>query len=542
MSQRTRLSTGLLIISFIFVLSAADDVPAGDLNGDGTADLVVGIYHEDVGAEENAGSVNTIFGSPNGLTTAGAEFVNQDLGLIDTAEAWDSFGRDLALGDFNGDGLADRAIGVHWEDFSGLLRPGAVHVLYSGIGSPALPEQFWTQANATGASIPEEWDIFGCALASGDFNGDGYDDLAVGSAGEDVNTTEGAGAVVVLFGTESGLVGTGSQWWISSFLDGELQEGATFGDRLVAGDFDADGFDDLAISAPHYQLGEVDNAGAVFIAYGGTAGLENRSSADLWYQGRYGIEDEPETYDRFGRSLASADFNCDGFDDLAIGVPEEDIGAIGNAGAFHVLYGSQVGITSAGAGFFHQDNFDAHSDAETSDKLGFAMAAGYITGDGCAELVVAAAHETIDTAEYAGMVHLLWGRPGGLTGMPAAWFTEDDLSPGSPVETGEHFGAAVAVGDFDGDGFDDLAIGAPGEDLVDGASVVEDAGTIFVMRGVKNGISLGAATFDQCTGIPGDCEAEDDFGGSLAARPREIRLFVDRFETGDTSRWSAVVH
>src|SRR5262249_43809175 len=136
----------------------------GDFNGDGFGDLAIGAPGENNGA----GVVHVLKGSAAGLITPGSQIWSQNSnGNADTAEPGDEFGRSLAVGNFNGDGFADLAIGVPGENGGA----GAVHVLYgSANGLTALKSQLWTQASAGVGDNPESGDHFGQTLAAGNVN------------------------------------------------------------------------------------------------------------------------------------------------------------------------------------------------------------------------------------------------------------------------------------------------------------------------------------------------------------------------------------
>jgi hypothetical protein len=128
------------------------------------------------------------------------------------AETGDRFGNAVVHGDFNGDGFRDLAMGVASEDIRNVPAPsianaGALEVIYGSLyGLSATNRQFWQQGGAgVVADVAEPEDAFGNALAAGDFNNDGYDDLAIGVADEDVRDVVDAGAVHVLYGSPTGL-------------------------------------------------------------------------------------------------------------------------------------------------------------------------------------------------------------------------------------------------------------------------------------------------------------------------------------------------
>ncbi len=354
------------------------------------------------------------------------------------------------------------------------------------------------------------------AQAVGDFNDDGFADLAIGVPGESINSGLQAGAVHVIYGSANRLRATGSQFWHldSPGVPGVAETADFLGRALAVGDFNGDGFDDLAIGIPGRTVSGDHSAGAVLILYGTVNGLA-AANASFWHQDTTNIEDTAEFNDRFGASLAAGDFDGDGYDDLAIGVPGER-GEFGiAAGAVAVLYGSISGITSFGDQFFQQDTTGINGTAEGNDQFGEALASGDFNNDGRDDLVVGVPNEGFDGKGGAGLVHVLFGTPGGLTALGSQTWHQNSPGIQEVAESEDSFGAALAVGDFNNDGFDDLAIGVPKESV----GSINNAGAVHVLRGSPTGlVATGARLFTQNTsGMRDRAEANDRFGNALAA-------------------------
>ena len=226
---------------------------------------------------------------------------------------------------------------------------------------------------------------------AGDFDGDGHDDLAIGVPNEDFflqdDFYEDAGAVNVIYGSPDRLAAEGNQFWYqgSPGIEGELDPAIgtqnenwdQFGSSLAAGDFDGDGFDDLAVGVPGddgpndaISGALIDDVGGVNVIYGSQNGLTAEGN-QLWHQGSAGIADAGlGFYDGFGQTLTAADLDGDGHDDLAIGVPSEDVGGARDAGAVNVIYGAGVGLRADGNQFWHQDSAGIADFVGRSDLFG----------------------------------------------------------------------------------------------------------------------------------------------------------------------------
>jgi hypothetical protein len=261
---------------------------------------------------------------------------------------------------------------VPGESLGSIPTAGAVNILYgTAAGLTGSGSQQFTQDSAGVPGTAEPDDSFGGALAAGDLDNDGFADLAVGAAGEDLGSINAAGAVNVLYGSSAGLTGSGSQQFTqdSAAIPGTAAPFDFFGGSLAAGDLDGDGFADLAVGVPREVVGTIQIAGAVNILYGAAAGLTG-SGSQLFSQASPGVPDVAELGDRFGDRLATGDFDNDGFVDLAVGVPDEGVGSVVAAGAANVLYGSAAGLSGSGSQFFTQDSPGVPGVAEEVDIFG----------------------------------------------------------------------------------------------------------------------------------------------------------------------------
>lgn len=442
-----------------------------------------------------------------------------------TRQAGAGFGQALAVGDFDGDGFDDLAIGSPDHDHDPgtgpvLTESGAIIVVYGGwhglgSGRPAL-FRAGTQAGAR----------FGHALATGDFNDDGRDDLAVGAPLQSIDGVAQAGAVWELSGGSNGLQPGGSLWHQNrAGISGTAQAGDRFGWALATGRFVGSGYQQLAIGVPGDSPTTPAGSGAVLVLRGNATGLTTLSH-EYWYQDAGGVPGVGAPGDEFGFALAAGNLNHDAFDDLAIGVPGDVVAGLAQAGAVNLLFGSGGGLSLAGYGshllLLSQGHANAFDQPEAGDRYGQALAVGLRSGTcvvpACTRALVVAAPFEADGSLQRGMVQrwnstssgpgastgvaLGYGSPGSRLGSAIAMGRLDDLpgfdtlvagEPGlhdgrgavrafaygeatlSPTyyssafglerQVGAGFGATVAIGDFNGRGPDELVVAAPGWDL-----------------------------------------------------------------------------
>ena len=538
------------ITSISNVAPQGSSAVTADFNGDGYSDLAVGVRNEAVGNITQAGAVNVIYGSSDGVSAvrlspgngrADQIWTQESPNIEDNAEEADFFGSALATGDFNKDGFYDLAIGVPWESVGTLWKAGAVNVIYGstgGLSATFKPDQLWTQNSVDVVGDAAKDDLFGGHLTTGDFNRDGYSDLALGVRGQDAGTIMSAGAVSVIYGSSNGLSanalapnnGRFNQIWTQDspdiLGDPELLEG--FGWALATGDFNKDGYSDLVIGNPSETLRSLWHAGAVNVIYGSSDGLSATGVAagngrfnQLWSQDSIDVEDVAEMQDGFGFAVAAGDFNKDGISDLAIGVPSESLGTLKWAGAVNVIYGSFGGFSVPHGGLratvplggighvdqiWTQNSTDILDDSEKDDNFGWALSTGDFNNDRYSDLAIGTVYETLGNIERAGVVNVIYGSSDGVSAVRLALgdgrynqlWTQDSPNVQDVAETNDYFGSPLSIGDFNKDGISDLAIAVHGESL----GTVVHAGAVNVIYGSK-GVSIGSGGLSATVPIGG---------------------------------------
>ncbi|MDX1998218.1 MAG: FG-GAP repeat protein [Thermoanaerobaculia bacterium] len=451
----------------------------GDFNADGIADLAIGVPLARLGPSLWGGAVHVLYGRSGTALYPLGQYWYQGLICGEPNESHDRFGTSLAVGDFDGDSVDDLAIGSPWEGVAGELNAGLVQILFGEAGSGLTNTrcQRFHQSGPVLLGSPQDYDNFGETLAAGDFDADGIDDLVVGAPFEGFDLWgQSTGAVQVFKGRLGQGVSANGTW-----LDLGLFQTLQFGRALAVGDWNGDGFDDLAVGAPVFE----GSRGKIALFHGPDLTLRQE-----WWQDSAGVPGVAEPGDVFGAHLVGGDWNSDGFDDLAVSSPGETLGSFAGAGFLHVFRGSSSGLTTAGMQTWSQDAGSVLDSAESNDRFGHALATGDFNGDGRDDLAVSARGEGLvagSSNTLAGVVHLLLGSSGGLTDVGNRLWSQNSTNVGGVATGGNEFGYALAAGDFDGDGADDLAVGAPRDD-----AAWSDAGTVNVLLDLdETGLVIG---------------------------------------------------
>lgn len=389
----------------------------GDFDGDGFSDLAVGAEAQDNGqAEEGAAFV--YMGHRDGLPST-AEWA------ADSDQSAAFFGHSIAnAGDVNADGYEDLLVGAsHWDH--GEINEGGVWCYH---GSTSGPVASYSQR----LEIDQANALFGWSVASaGDVNGDGYTDVAVGAPFYKADGFSSSGGVFVYCGSATGLPSTPTWTYGYAFA------GSSFGYSVsCAGDVNGDGYSDLIVGAINAESGQA-SEGLAFVFHGGAGGLANSPNTTL--QANQSGAD-------FGFDVSSAgDVNGDGYSDVMVGAPTYDNGA--NAeGLARVYLGSATGVSTVAAW--------STEGGQSSALWGHSVSsAGDVDNDGYGDVIVGASFYSHAVSDE-GRAQVFFGGPSGLS-LTSTWFADGGQS-------GSHFGGEVAGGgDINGDGFSDVSIGAP---------------------------------------------------------------------------------
>lgn len=310
--------------------------------------------------------------------------------------------------------------------------------------------------------LPQAYDRFSRAVAGGDFDCDGHDDLAIGVPWEDAGAGSNTGLVTVVFSDGSnGLpdLATGRvQHIFNRSSEANSVAGANFGHSLAVGDFNGDGCDDLAASAPW----DLSNAGMVQILYGDVDLANTLTIRDEIFLGNASFPGTGAYNDRLGDRLAAGDLDGDGFDDLAMTIP----GRNNTVGAVLVAYGSALGTYDTGKeALIDQNSPGVPGVSEIGDGNDMSVAIGDLDGDGFGDLAIGYPREDFRATDD-GYAIVLYGTGNGFPLYGNEGFGQSEIfsgGGGTQAENADRFGYALAIGDFDGDGIDDLSVGSYNE-------------------------------------------------------------------------------
>lgn len=416
----------------------------GDINGDGFSDIAIGSALAANG-QTNEGLVWIHLGSATGIVTPQRH-------LLERSQTAAQFGLGVApAGDVNGDGYNDVIIGAHKFEFTpgcpdagcddGLIAiyHGSANALGAG-ANPAPASLF----NTIGFSVRTGWAV----STAGDVNADGYSDVIIGDWRDSVGTSFYEGTAFVFHGSAAGIVTVPA-----TILQPNLTQ-CYFGQSVsTAGDINGDGYADVMVGAIQFSNGHL-NEGATFVYLGGVTGVS--SSSFLRY--------ESNTINgQMGESVSTAgDVNGDGYSDMVVGIP--------NAERVQVYHGGTYNVSTSPA--------FTRASGSTNALLGAATAnAGDVNGDGYSDAIFGAPGASNGQANE-GLAFVHYGSPGGLSPLPSVTL-ETNVA-------GAAFGTSVAsAGDINGDGYSDVLVGAP---------LSSGTGAVYLFSGSPAGLSTSPST------------------------------------------------
>ena len=496
---------------------------AGDVNGDGYADVIIGAPFADPNGLSSSGASYVVFGH-------GGAFQDVPLSTVDVA-AGNGFrinGEDNSLagfsvsdaGDVNGDGIGDLIIGASRASPGNVYSAGASYVVFGKATGFTADIALSSLQNSDGFKISGVgvYDRAGYSVsAAGDVNGDGFGDVIVGAinasaTGGDHFANSGPGAAYVIFGKADGSFADIDLANLA-LADGFRLDGAADADRTgcqvsSAGDINGDGYADLVIGASGASANGNAQSGAIYVVFGKPADFTNVELSTLSGSDGFRIFGAA-AYDYAGYSVSNAgDVNGDGFGDLIIGAPYASTNN-GGSGAAYVVFGSAPGTAhDVSLSNLGSDGFRIMGVAE-GDNAGYSVsAAGDVNGDGYGDLIIGAPYAKPD-GQPSGESYVLFGKASGFAEIDLANLDPNDGFRVSAVGNGDASGYSVsAAGDVNGDGFDDLIVGAayaspPGTDQA-GESYVIFGSKFIVGLDTFVGSGSGTSSAEVFIGTDGD--------------------------------------
>jgi hypothetical protein len=475
---------------------------AGDVNGDGLADLIIGASGSDIAARNRAGRSYVVFGKTDPIAIELSEIAAARGGFVINGQCTGDISgfRVAGAGDVNGDGLSDLIVSAYWSSTAAGLAVGRNFVVFGKTDTAAV-ELSAVASGDGGFVITGQCAFDGSGIGvdgAGDVNGDGLADLIVGALKNDLAGGLDAGRSYVVFGkagtmaVELSDIAAGAGGFV---INGECASNLSGRSAASAGDVNGDGLADLIVGAPGFNLSPTSSydAGRSYVVFGKADTTAVALSAIAAGGGGF-IMDSQGRDDFNGISVAGAgDVNGDGLADLIVGAFGSDPAAGEAAGRSYLVYGRtgtssiQLSNVAAGHGGF-VINGECANDLSGSGVAG----AGDVNGDGLADLLVAASGSGPGGGAYV----ILGATTGAFsqTAIDQLGGDADDTLTGSPA--GDVLVGGAGNDTLVGNGGPDVLYGGPGDDTL----VLDRRGIKALSAGFKRGAGL-LARLDGGTGL-----------------------------------------
>lgn len=520
-------------------------VSAGDVNGDGVEDVLFGALRASPLDRSQAGEAYVLFGSRERRTETVLDLSDSPASILRIAGAASGmqFGRSVAAGDMDGDGIGDLIVSAWYASPSGRTQAGKTYIIF---GSPELASEGMIDLAQSRSDViqilgQEAGDQFGILVAAGDVNGDGFADAIIGAGMARPYGRELAGSAHVVFGSADirtrGTIDARDHSRVLA-IDGEdfgygsgYSGSGQLGYHVTAGDLNGDRIDDVILGARLADpLGRTDT-GTAYVIFG-APNLMERQEIDLMGQPAgvlriIGNLPGENTSDR----MNTGDVDGDGFDDLLIGAAGAQTPNGYQAGKVYIVFG--------GASMPQRDEIDlsladwpaiAVHGQHGGDLLSMPFC-GDVNGDDIADFGVMAHSTVYGSRSHVGTGYAFFGSAGLRTGGNIDLRNpRRDMVRVDGDDANGYLGVSAASGDIDGDGFDDLIMAAHGSSP-EGRM---NAGKVYIVwGGTYTPVPPGAPTHFACAGAAGDsarvvipADTPIDLFGQQPAPGDEIGIFT----------------
>ncbi|EDZ47019.1 integrins alpha chain [Rhodobacterales bacterium Y4I] len=467
---------------------------AGDVNGDGFYDVIIGAFGADPNGDMTAGESYLVFGAADGFD---ASF---DLSSLDGSNGFalkgidpdDNSGRAVSTaGDINGDGFDDILIGALGADPNGNFRAGESYLVFGAAGGFDASLDLASLNGSDGFTLSGidilDWSA-GSVSSAGDINGDGYWDFLIGALGGTPSGNVRAGESYVVFGGAGGFDARldlaaldGNNGFTLNGIDPDDFSGSSVS---YAGDVNGDGYDDVLIGAHRAAQNGGSEAGESYLVFGSAGGFDARLDLASLDGSNGFVLNGIDGFDRSGMSVSSAgDLNGDGYDDILLGAYGGDPNGSDSAGESYLVFGAAGGFdASLNLSSLDGSNGFTLNGIDSADRSGWSVSsAGDTNGDGFDDVLIGAYSADPNGNVRAGESYLILGAAGGF----GANFDLSSLDGSNGfilngIDELDYSGRSVsAAGDVNGDGYDDILIGAYSADF----NGLTDAGETYLIYG-----------------------------------------------------------